>query len=62
MLFSYGGRSALEASIPHEAGLKALREVLDTREKYTIPTSELIRKAEFVLKNYYLELNGQIKS
>ena len=37
--------------IPHEAGLKALREVLDKREKHTIPTSELIRVADFVLKN-----------
>ena len=37
--------------IPHEAGLKALREVLDKREQHTIPTSELIRVADFVLKN-----------
>ena len=48
-------------SIPHEAGLKALREVLDKREQHTIPTSELIRMADFVLKNNYFEFNGQIK-
>ena len=35
----------LHSSIPHEAGLKALRQVLDKREQHTIPTSELIRMA-----------------
>ena len=51
----------LYPSIPHEAGLKALREVLDKREQHTIPTSELISMADFVLKNSYFEFNGQIK-
>ena len=51
----------LYPSIAHEARLKALREVLDKREQYTIPTSELIRMADFVLKNNYFEFNGQIK-
>ena len=40
--------------------MKALREVADKRE-HTIPTSELIRMADFVLKNNYFELNKQIK-
>ena len=48
-------------SIPHEAGLKALREVLDKREKRTIPTSEPIRMTDFVLKNNYFEFIGQSK-
>ena len=47
--------------IPHEAGLQALREVLDKREQHTIPTSELIRMANFVLKINYFEFNVQIK-
>ena len=51
----------LYPSIPHKVGLKALREVLDKREQHTIPTSELIRMADFVLKNNYFEFNGQIK-
>ena len=51
----------LYPSIPYEAGLKALREVLDKREQHIIPTSELIRMADFVLKNNYFEFNGQIK-
>ena len=51
----------LYPSIPHEAGLKALREVLDKREQHSVPTSELISMADFVLKNNYFEFNGQIK-
>ena len=51
----------LYPSIPHEAGLKALREVLDKREEHTIPTSGLIRMADFVLKNNYFDFNGHIK-
>ena len=51
----------LHPSIPHEAGLKALREVLDKRDQHTIPTSEQIRMADFVLKNNYVEFNRQIK-
>ena len=51
----------LHPSIPHEAGLKALRKVLVKREKHTLPSSELIRMTDFVLKNNYFEFNGQIK-
>ena len=51
----------LHPSIPHEAGLKALREVLDKRDQHTIPTSEQRRMADFVLKNNYVEFNRQIK-
>ena len=51
----------LYPSIPHEAGLKALREVLDKREQHTISTSELIRMADFALKNNYFEFKGQIQ-
>ena len=31
------------------------------RENNAIPTSELIRMSDFVLKNNYFKLNGQIK-
>ena len=48
-------------SIPHEVGSKALRKVLDKREQHTIPTSELIRMADFVLKSNYYEFSGQTK-
>ena len=51
----------LHPSIPHEAGLKALRKTLDKREQHTIPRNELIMIADFVLKNSYFEFNDQIK-
>ena len=49
----------LYPSIPHEAGLKALKEALDKNRN--IATNDLIRMAEFVLKNNYFEFNGQVK-
>ena len=42
-----GGVVGLYPSIPHEAGLKALKEAL----KKALSTNDLIRMAEFVLKN-----------
>lgn len=38
-------------SIPHEAGLRTLKEVLDRRGEKKISTEYLVKMAEFVLKN-----------
>ena len=51
----------LYPSIPHEAGLNALREALDNRENKTINTEDLIKMASFVLKNNLFEFNGKVK-
>ena len=51
----------LYPSIPHEVGLRALREALDKRDEKTIPTEELLKMAEFVLKNNYFEFVNKIK-
>ena len=51
----------LYSSIPHETGLKALREALDKRENRNIATNDVIRMAEYVLKNSYFKFNGQVK-
>ena len=51
----------LYSSIPHEVGLKALKETLDKRENRNIATNDLIKMAEFVLKNNYFDFNGQVK-
>ena len=48
----------LYPSIPDEAGLKALKEALDKRENRNIATNDLIKIAEFVLKNNYFEFKG----
>ena len=47
--------------IPHEAELRALKEVLDRREEKTNSTEDLVKMAELVLKNNFFELNGQVK-
>ena len=52
----------LYPSIPHEVGLRALKEVLDRREEKKISTEDLVKMAEFMLKNNYLEFNGQVKN
>ena len=51
----------LYPSIPHEAGLRTLKEVLDRREEKTNSTEDLVKIAELVLKNNYFEFNGQVK-
>lgn len=48
-------------SIPHVVGLKTLREVLEKRKQKTIPTEELVKMTEFVLKNNAFEFNDQIE-
>ena len=51
----------LYPSIPHEAGMRALREALDKQEIKCIPTEDLVKMAEFVLKSNYFEFNSKIK-
>ena len=51
----------LYPSIPHEVGLRALREGLDKRDKKTIPTEELLTMVEFMLKNNYFEFGTKTK-
>ena len=48
-------------SIPHKAGLKALKNTLDKRKQKHIPTEKLINMAGFVLKNNFFEFNGSVK-
>ena len=44
-------------SIPHEVGLRALKEALDNRKSRTIATEKLVEMAEFAFKNNYFEFN-----
>ena len=50
----------LYPSIPHEAGLSALKKALDNRSVKKIPTENLIKMAEFVLKNNLFEFNNKV--
>ena len=50
------------ASILHKAGLEAIRRRLNKREASEIPTIEdIVQMAEFVLKNNFIEFNGEVK-
>ena len=51
----------LYPSIPHEAGLKALKKALNNRTNKKVSTDDLIKMAKFVLKNNYFEFNGKVK-
>ena len=47
--------------IPHNVGLRALKEALDKPEQKKIPIEDLVQIAEFVLENNFFEFNNQIK-
>ena len=51
----------LYPSIPDGAGLEALRKRLNEKETPGVPTEELIKMADFVLKNIFFEFNGEVK-
>ena len=51
----------LYPSIPHKAGLEALRRRLNLREVFEIPTEDIVQMVEFVLKNNFFEFNGEVK-
>ena len=51
---------SLYPSIPHQAGLSALKEALENRSVKKIPTENLIKMAEFVLKNNLFEFNSKV--
>ena len=49
--------AGLYTSIPHKVGLKSLRNTLENRNYKEMPTENLIKIAEFKLKNHYFETN-----
>ena len=51
----------LHPSIPHDEGLEVLRKQLNTFDNKSIPTEDLVKMAEFVLKNNYFEFNSTVK-
>ena len=48
----------LYPSIPHDEGLKALRDVLNSRNDQSVSTESLVELADVVLKNNFFEFNG----
>ena len=49
----------LYPNIPHQAGLKALKEAPEKRDIKRIPTEDLVKMAEFVLSNNLFEFNSK---
>ena len=45
--------------IPHQAGLKTLKEALEKRDIKKIPTDDLVKMAEFELNDNIFELNSK---
>ena len=50
----------LYPSIPHQTGFSALKEALENRSVKKIPAENLIKMAEFVLKNNLFEFNSKV--
>ena len=48
----------LYPSIPHNEGLEVLKKQLDNFYEKSIPTEDLVKMAEFVLKNNCFEFNS----
>ena len=50
----------LYPNIPHNAGLKALKDTLDCRQNKKMPTNMLVKMAEFALTNNYFDLGQRV--
>ena len=50
----------LYPNIPHEAGLKSLKEALDRTREKKMSKEDLVKMAEFVLKNNYFEFDRSV--
>ena len=51
----------LYPSIFHEAGLEALQKRLNEKDLPKIPTEDIVRMVDFVMKNNIFEFNGEVK-
>ena len=52
---------SLYPSIPHNEGISALKQKLEEEPSTKIPTNDLVKLAEFVLKNNLFEFNDKVK-
>ena len=51
----------LYPNIPHNEGLEVLKKRIDNFYEKSIPTEDLFKMAEFVLKNNYFEFKSNVK-
>ena len=52
----------LYPSIPHNEGISALKQKLEEQPSTKIPANDLVKLAEFVLKNNLFEFNDKVKN
>ena len=50
----------LYPNIPHNEGLEVLKKRIDNFYEKSIPTEDLFKMAEFVLKNNYFEFKSNV--
>ena len=53
--------SLLDRNIPHGTSLETLRKRLNERETSRVPTEELIKMVDFMLKNNFFKFSGEVK-
>ena len=51
----------LYPSIPHDEGLEVLKKQLDNFYEKSIPIEDLVKMAEFILKNNYFVFNSNVR-
>ena len=51
----------LYPNTPHNEGLEVLKKRIDNFYEKSIPTEDLFKMAEFVLKNNYFEFKSNVK-
>ena len=51
----------LYPNIPHNEGLEVLKKRIDNFYEKSIPSEDLFKMAEFVLKNNYFEFKSNVK-
>ena len=48
-------------SIPHNEGIEILKKQLEGFDEISVPTKDLLKTTEFVLKNNNFEFNSNVK-
>ena len=51
----------LYPSVPHESSLNAIKGALEIRKRKSVPTNDIVKMLEFVLRNNYFEFNRNVK-
>ena len=56
-----GDVTGLYPSLPNGAGLEVHRKKINERDSPKVPTDDIVRMKDFVIKNTFFEFNGEVK-